>query len=63
MGDKLIITPKPPKWEDDYKIFSVRIKNQIYEKLEKIAGETGRSRNEIVMILLEDALERLKYES
>lgn len=63
MGDKLIITPKPPKGEDDYKIFSVRIKNQIYEKLEKIAGETGRSRNEIVMILLEDALERLKYES
>lgn len=54
---KLILKPKPPKGEDGYRIFSIRIKVQTVETLEKICTETGYSRNELIGIFIDFALE------
>ena len=56
-SDKLILQPKPPKGEDGYRTFSVRIKKQTVAKLERICTQTGYSRNGLIGILLEYALE------
>lgn len=43
-SDNLIIKPKRPKGDDGYKVFSVRIKEDIIVKIEDISLKTGRSR-------------------
>lgn len=55
--DDLIVTPKPLKGEDGYKIFSIRIKEETVARLEAIAAQTNRSRNELIGIFLEYALD------
>lgn len=57
-NDKLVISPKKPKGEDGYKVFSVRLKDDIVTQLEVIVSKTGRSRNELIGTLLEFALEK-----
>ena len=57
MKDKLIISKKALKGDDGYKMFSVRIKEEIVEELDNLASVTNRSRNELVGILLEYAIE------
>ncbi len=57
MSEKLQISAKPPKGEYGYKTFSVRIKSDIVEELDKLSFDTGRSRNEIIGIMLRFALE------
>lgn len=54
--DKLILHPKKTKGEDGYKTFSIRIKEETVIKLEELVAETGYSRNELIGILLEYAL-------
>ena len=56
MAEKLIITKKPPKGEDGYKIFSIRIKEEIFDGIEDLSAKTGRTRNELIGILLEFGL-------
>lgn len=56
--DNLIISPKRPKGEDGYKVFSIRIKEETVEKLDGISAKTGRSRNEIIGLFLEYAADR-----
>ena len=58
--DKLIINKKNLKGEDGYKTFSVRIKEETVAKLNKLSEETNRSRNELVNILLEYAIDNSK---
>ena len=60
MEDKLIINKKNLKGEDGYKTFSVRIKEETVAKLNKLSEETNRSRNELVNILLEYAIDNSK---
>ena len=60
--DKLVIKPKRPKGEDGYKVFSVRIKEETVEQLDEIAVRTGRSRNELIGMFLDYAIERSKIE-
>ena len=55
--NKLRITPKLPKGEDGYKTFSIRIKNETAGRLDQLALYSGRSRNELIGILLEYAIE------
>ena len=55
--NKLRITPKLPKGEDGYKTFSIRIKNETARRLDQLALYSGRSRNELIGILLEYAIE------
>ena len=56
MNDKLIINKKNLKGEDGYKTFSVRVKEETVSKLNKLSEETNRSRNELINILLEYAI-------
>jgi len=57
MKEKLIINKKPFKGEDGYKVFSVRIKDETVEKLEQIAKKSNRSRNELINIFIDFAIE------
>lgn len=49
--------------EDGYRTFSIRIKDRTYQGIEEIARRTGRSRNELIGLMLEYALSRIKIES
>ncbi len=55
--DKLLLTKKSLKGEDGNKVFSIRVKNEIVDELDRIAKETNRSRNEIINIFLKFAIE------
>ena len=57
-NDQLIIKPKRAKGYDGYKIFSVRIKDEIVSQIDDIAAQTGRSRNELISTFLEFAIQR-----
>ena len=41
------------KGEDGYKTFSVRIKDETVAALDRLAGESNRSRNELINVFLE----------
>ena len=45
------------KGEDGYKIISVRIKEGILEKIDKLSEESNRSRNQLINILLESCID------
>ena len=47
---------KTLRGEDGYKTFSIRVKDETVEALERIVAETNRSRNEIVNVLLDCAI-------
>ena len=55
-NEKLIITKKP-KGEDNHKVFSIRLKDETVERLEEIARKTNRSRNDLINMLLDYAME------
>ena len=58
MAKKLQISKRSNvKGEDGYKVFSVRIKDETVERLEQIAKETNRSRNELINMMLEFGIE------
>ena len=57
MKEKLVINKKGVKGEDGYKTFSIRIKEETVEKLEEISKESNRSRNELINILLDFAID------
>lgn len=61
-NENLVIRPKHLKGEDGYKVFSIRIQNELAERLEDIAARTGRSRNELIRLFLEFALDRCVVE-
>ena len=60
--EKLIIHPKRPKGDDGYKSFSIRIKEDIVQRIDEISAQTGRSRNELIGIFLEFSLDRCSIE-
>ncbi len=54
MSDKLKISKRSNiKGDDGYKVFSIRIKEEIVNKLDDLSKETNRSRNELINIMLE----------
>ncbi len=55
--DKKLVIKKRSKGEDGYKTFSVRIKEETVEKLDKLSEETGRSRNELIGMILDFGIE------
>lgn len=57
MKEKLIINKKSLKGEDGYKTFSIRIKEETVLNLDKLSEQTSRSRNELINILLDYAIE------
>ncbi|MBQ7033768.1 MAG: ribbon-helix-helix protein, CopG family [Clostridia bacterium] len=62
MKDKLIINKKNLKGEDGHKVFSVRIKEDTILKLNNLSEQTNRSRNELINILLEYAIDNCKVQ-
>lgn len=56
MKEKLVIK-KNLKGEDGYKVFSIRIKDDTVRRLEELSKQTLRSRNEIINILLDYAID------
>lgn len=61
-NDKLIIKPKKMRGNDGYKTFSIRIKEEVVEKIDSISNRTGHSRNELIGIFLEYATNHCKIE-
>lgn len=57
--DKIIIKRRG---DDGYRVFSVRVREDIVAKIDTIAQDTGRSRNEIIGMLLEFAVDRCSIE-
>lgn len=62
MNNKLVIAKKL-KGEDGHKTFSVRLPQETVERLEKLAKETHRSRNDVINVLLNYALDHSVAES
>ncbi|MBQ8002224.1 MAG: ribbon-helix-helix protein, CopG family [Clostridia bacterium] len=60
MDEKLIIKKKSLKGEDGYKTFSIRVSDETVQKLNVLAEETNRSRNELINILLDYAIDNCK---
>lgn len=55
---KLIISSK--KFRGDSSVVSVRLPNDLIEKLDEISKETGRTRNEIIQKCLAFSVENLE---
>ena len=63
MEKEIKITKKAPRRGDDgYKIVSVRMKEEMLERLDRLAAQTNRSRNELINVLLDSAMEIVKVE-
>lgn len=63
MAEEIRIRKKVAKRGDDgYKIVSVRMKDELIEKLDRLSSDTNRSRNELINILLEAAVNIVKVE-
>lgn len=54
----LILHPKKYKGEDGYRVFSIRVKEKTVQRLENLSEQTNRSRNELINILLDFAIDR-----
>ena len=61
-GDNLKITPKNAPGEDGYKTFSIRIKEDLCGRIDEIAAQTGRSRNELIALFIEYGLANYEIE-
>ena len=55
---KLVISSK--KFRGDSAVVSVRLPNELILKLDEIAEQTGRTRNEIIQTCLEFSVENLE---
>lgn len=58
----LILHPKKYKGEDGYRVFSVRIKEKTVQRLDELSTRSNRSRNELIGILLDYAIDRCVIE-
>ena len=63
MAEEIRIKKKRPnKGDDGYKIVSVRMKEELVDRLEALSNQTNRSRNELINLLLEAAVDIVKIE-
>ncbi len=63
MKEEIRITKKMAKKADDgYKIVSVRMKDELLERLEALSAQTNRSRNELINLLLNAAIDIVRVE-
>ena len=63
MADELRIKKKSlNKGDDGYKIVSVRMREELLERLEDLSAKSNRSRNELINLLLEAAVDIVKIE-
>jgi len=63
MAEEITIKKKSERRGDDgHKIVSVRMKEELIARLDKLALQSNRSRNEVINLLLESAIEIVKIE-
>lgn len=63
MAEEIKIKKKLAKHGDDgYKIVSVRMKDELIERLDELSVATNRSRNELINMLLTAAVDIVKIE-
>ena len=63
MAEEIKITKKAARRGDDgHKVVSVRMKEELIERLDALSAKTNRSRNELINILLESAINIVKVE-
>ena len=61
MEKEIKITKKAARRGDDgYKVVSVRMKEEMIERLDDLSAKTNRSRNELINLLLDAAMEIVK---
>ncbi len=57
-GKKLFIQSK--RYKGDTSVVSARLPNELIKDLDRVAENTGRNRNEIIMLCLEFAIDNLE---
>ena len=63
MAEEIRIKKKAARRGDDgYKIVSVRMRDELIERLDALYVQTNRSRNELINILLVSAIDLVKIE-
>lgn len=63
MAEEIKIKRKNHRRGDDgYKIVSVRMKENLIDRLDSLSSQTNRSRNELINILVESAINIVKIE-
>ncbi len=63
MSDEITIKRKNPrKGDDGFKIVSVRMRDELIERLDELSAQSNRSRNELINMLLEAAIKIVKIE-
>ena len=63
MTGNIKITKKTErKGEDGYKIVSVRMKEELVDQLDDLSAKTNRSRNELINLLLREAISIVSVE-
>ena len=60
MAREIKITRKHPRGEDGHKVVSVRMKDETIARLDELSAQTNRSRNELINLLLEAALDDVR---
>ena len=64
MAKEIKITKKAASRGDDgYKIVSVRMRDEMIARLDALSSETNRSRNELINLLLDAALDIVQIEN
>lgn len=63
MAEVIKITKKSQRRGDDgYKVVSVRMKEELIERLDNLSAQTNRSRNELINMLVDAAISIVKIE-
>lgn len=63
MAEEIKIKKKPVRRGDDgHKVVSVRMPDELIERLDDIADKTNRARNEVINLLLKAAVDIVKIE-
>ena len=50
------------KGDDGYKVISVRLKDSVLMKIDDLAQQSNRSRNELINILLENSVDNVEID-
>lgn len=62
MDKKFVVRPRKPAFGKT-SVVSTRLPDDVIEKLDNIARETGRSRNELIQMCIDYALENLEIQT
>lgn len=60
MDKKLVVSSK--KYKGETSVVSLRLPNDLISKIDDVANQTGRTRNEIISMSIEFALDNLVIE-